>query len=138
MFLWLGRYPSGTKATLGELFVDGVYQCDTLEDVVRDPGVKIPGQTAIPFGTYEVTIDFSPHFNRMMPHVLDVPNFDGIRIHWGNTDADTEGCILLGKRENPDFIDESVATFNAFFTKLQAAINAKEDVQLSIDHQVTT
>jgi Family of unknown function (DUF5675) len=106
-------------STIGELYIDGQFECYTLEDTVRGPGIKIPGATAIPIGRYQVLIDYSNRFQRNMPHVLDVPGFDGIRIHSGNTDKDTEGCILLGKTEGNDFIGHSKEEFDQFFAKLE-------------------
>lgn len=108
-------------STLGELTINGVFECYTLEDTVRALGVKVDGKTAIPLGTYQVVLDMSTRFGRIMPHVLDVPGFDGIRIHIGNTDADTEGCLLVGRTEGSDFIGHSKEEFEALFTKLQAA-----------------
>jgi hypothetical protein len=133
MILRVNRFKQTEKATLGRLFIDGIVECYTLEDVVRPDGVKVDGQTAIPAGTYNVIIDASTRFKRDMPHVLDVPMFTGIRIHSGNTDADTEGCILLGgKLENDDFISGSKDAFAAFFKKLKAALDAGEDATLLI------
>lgn len=85
--------------TIGRLFLDGVYFCDTLEDRVRDltHEKKVPGQTAIPAGKYEVIVNISPRFKRKLPRLLDVPGFEGILIHRGNTAADTAGCILVGE-----------------------------------------
>lgn len=102
MQLLLKRRKSTTNSTIGDLYVNGVPVCYTCEDVVRelpDKPVsewKVPGQTAIPVGTYPVVINFSPHFGRLLPLVENVPGFEGIRIHPGNTDLDTEGCILPG------------------------------------------
>lgn len=85
--------------TIGKLYVDGTYFCDTLEDRVRDltKEKKVPGRTAIPAGTYEVIVNISPRFRRKLPRLLNVPEFDGILIHRGNTDEDTAGCILVGE-----------------------------------------
>ena len=85
--------------TIGKLYIDGKYFCDTLEDQVRDLAKerKIPGRTAIPAGVYEVIVNISPRFRRKLPRLLDVPGFDGILIHRGNTAEDTSGCILVGE-----------------------------------------
>jgi hypothetical protein len=69
----------------------------TLEDVLRGPGIKIPGQTAIPTGEYKITLYDSPRFKRLLPMLNDVPGFSHILIHGGNTETDTEGCILIAK-----------------------------------------
>lgn len=133
MELRVNRFKYGEKATIGKLFVDGVVECYTLEDVVRKDGSKVDGKTAIPAGTYKVIIDDSTRFKRPMPHILRVPNFEGVRIHSGNTDADTEGCILLGTEiENDDFISGSRDAFNDFFPKLQAALEEGDDVMIIV------
>lgn len=95
--------------TIGRMFIDGKYFCDTLEDTDRNitqntplnriKSVKITGQTAIPIGTYKVIVNKSPKFGRNLPRLLDVPGFDGILIHRGNTDKDTAGCILIGENK---------------------------------------
>lgn len=86
----------GEEYTIGKLYIDGHYFCDTLEDKVRPNGEKIYGKTAIPAGTYKVKMTWSPRFKRYLPEILNVPNFTGVRIHSGNTAAETEGCVLLG------------------------------------------
>ena len=82
--------------TIGCLSVCGTRFCDTLEDRVRDlkQEPKVPGATAIPAGRYEVIVNRSPRFGRDLPRLLDVPGFEGILIHRGNTAKDTAGCIL--------------------------------------------
>lgn len=120
-------------ATIGELSIDGVFECHTLEDTVRKNQPKVPGATAIPVGTYDVIIDESLRFNRPMPHILDVPGFDGIRIHSGNSDKDTEGCLLLGTYDpaTPDWISGSKDAFASFFSKLAQALTT-EAVSITI------
>src|SRR5438067_10476097 len=124
MKLTLVRKTLAGKSTIGELSVDGIHQCFTLEDTVRE--TKVFGETAIPSGTYNVIIDHSVHFNKDLPHVLDVKNFEGIRIHSGNAPKDTEGCILVGTQIGQDVIMNSKVAFDALFPKLQKAIAAKE------------
>lgn len=94
MKLTLKRNFKGPDYTIGKLYIDGHYFCDTLEDTVRK--VKIAGKTAIPAGTYKVKKTMSPRFQKILPEILNVPNFTGVRIHSGNTAADTDGCLLLG------------------------------------------
>lgn len=131
MNLLIQRKPSSQFATLGDLSIDGVFQCFTLEDPTRP--IKIQNDTAIPAGTYKVTITPSQRFGRDMPLVNDVPGFSGIRIHSGNTDQDTDGCILLGTTiASDDFIGNSKAAFALFFVRLQNAIERGEDVTLTI------
>jgi hypothetical protein len=127
------RRDYGDSYTISELSVNDVYECFVLEDKVRAPGIKIAGATAIPAGTYKVVIDASVRFGRDMPHILDVPGFAGIRIHSGNTDADTEGCLLLGTTwGGADFIGNSKVAFDHFFPQLVAAIAASEEVTIEI------
>ena len=133
MILHLVRRYFSAISTVGTLYVDGNFECWTLEDRTRE-GPKVQGETAIPGGTYKVIVDFSNRFQRMMPHLLDVPGFTGIRIHSGNTAADTEGCILVGQYHEigSDIIGRSKLAFDALFPKLQAAIDAGDQIQVSI------
>ncbi|BBL69753.1 DUF5675 family protein [Methylogaea oryzae] len=122
---------TGTDAsTVGELYVDGQFQCYTLEPVVRP--LKIQGRTAIPAGRYQVIVNFSQRFQRDLPLLLDVPDFDGIRIHTGNTAKDTEGCILVGQSKAENYIGASRAAFAELFPKLQAALAAGQAVHIDI------
>ena len=104
----------GPDYTIGKLYLDGHYLCDTLEDTVRPAGTKIAGKTAIPAGTYKVKKTMSPRFKKILPEILNVPGFAGVRIHSGNTAADTEGCLLLGLNKAKGKVLESQATM-AFF-----------------------
>ena len=129
MKLKVVRQPSDDTCTLGELFVNDEHECYTLEDVVRPEGSpKVFGQTAIPYGTYSVSITFSPHFQRDLPLLANVPDFEGVRIHPGNTAADTEGCLLVGEGAGRDEILRSVAAFNQLFPKIRDAIDNGEEV----------
>lgn len=102
--------------TVGRLYVNGKMYCNTLEDRVADVnknGVfdgnerKVPGKTAIPYGEYNVVFNWSPHFGRNLPRLLNVPAFEGILIHPGNTADDSAGCILVGKNTSPGRLTES-------------------------------
>jgi hypothetical protein len=91
-------------ATLGKMFIDDTFFAYTLEDTDRDLNgdctKKVQDQTAIDYGTYQVIVDHSEHFKKDLPRVLNVSCFDGIRIHGGNDEKDTEGCILIGAESN--------------------------------------
>lgn len=108
-------------STIGRMTIDGLFECYTLEDKVRT-GPKVPGKTAIPYGRYEVVIDDSVRFKKPMPHILDVPDFTGVRIHPLNIAQETEGCIGVGNTKGVDFIGESKAAFSVFFLKLDKAL----------------
>jgi hypothetical protein len=130
-------------STIGELIINDKVLCDTLEDVDRGltqdmseeaiKTIKIDGETAIPTGTYEVIIDMSSRFGRMMPHILDVPGFQGIRIHAGNSDKDTEGCLLLGTYTGQDdWITKSKVAVALFMSIIQTAIDNGEKIIIKI------
>lgn len=95
MKILLKRIFKGEDYTIGNIYVNGQYFADSLEDTVRD--VKIKGKTAIPAGKYLILMTYSNRFKKIMPLLIDVPGFEGVRIHSGNTPEDTEGCILVGK-----------------------------------------
>ena len=124
MNLRLLRKTFTEESTIGVLSINGATECFTLEDKVR--AVKIAGKTAIPSGIYEVVITFSDRFQRPLPLLLNVPNFAGIRIHPGNTAANTEGCILVGQTQAKDFIGNSRAAFDALFPKLDAGLKQEK------------
>lgn len=133
MELTLNREIFTDESTIGELFVNGVYECLTLEDVVRPDGVKVRGKTAIPKGRYEVIINQSNRFKRLLPLLLNVPNFEGVRIHPGNDAGDTEGCILVGTTRSKNFIGGSRDAFNSLFGKLLSAHQGQEKMFLTIE-----
>lgn len=132
MELSVTRQPSEGGATIGEMLMDGEHCCYTLEDQIRPDGEKVYGKTAIPAGRYRVVIDMSNRFRCLMPHVLDVPGFEGIRIHTGNTDADTDGCVLLGITRGTNTIGQSRMAFAPFFERLQAALQDGGECWLTI------
>lgn len=111
--------------TIGKLFVDGDYLCDTLEDKHRPDGEKVYGETCIPEGTYRVILNYSNRFKRIMPLLLDVPMFEGIRIHSGNTDADTSGCLLVGENKIVGKLINSRSAFNNLMNLLEGETNIK-------------
>ena len=109
--------------TISTLTIDGRFECFVLEDRFRPPPqAKVPKKTAIPNGRYRVQITHSQRFNRDLPLLIDVPGFQGIRIHPGNTAEDTEGCLLPGRTQEADRVGESRLAFEALFAKLRAAI----------------
>lgn len=132
MKLSLVRSIRRADCTIGHFYIDGVFTCFSLEDMVRDPGVKVYGQTAIPYGTYQVVLTHSPRFKRVLPLLSNVPGFTGIRIHPGNTAEDTEGCILLGMQVKGNTIVQSRVAFDAVFAQLQAAEKRGEPVFIDI------
>ena len=124
MLIEVKRFEFKDTYTVGKMYIDNIYECYTLEDVVRK-GAKVNGQTAIPTGTYNLIINHSNRFNRDLPLLENVPNFTGVRIHAGNTSAHTEGCILVGTTwTGKDFIGNSRVAFNKLFDKLKKAKTA--------------
>lgn len=134
MELKLNRIFLGSSATIGELYIDKKYIADTLEDRVRPEGEKVYGKTAIPEGTYEVKLTYSPRFKKILPEILNVPNFSGIRIHTGNSSKDTEGCILVGTwdGEKEDWVGNSRIAFDELMSLLEEATNNKEKITITV------
>lgn len=122
MLLSLKREIWTANTTIGRLWIDGVYYSFTLEDRCRPKGVKVKKETAIPYGTYEVVMDWSEKFQRIMPHIVEVPMFTGIRIHSGNDAIDTEGCPLLGLRKEVDRVLDSKVAFDLFYKRLMTQV----------------
>ncbi len=135
MKLLLNRDEFLDTCTMGNLFIDGEPECVILEDVDRHleaRGVKVAGKTAIPRGTYHVIINESARFKRRLPLLLQVPYFEGIRIHPGNTSADTEGCLLPGIFRSGNSVAKSRLAFDALFAKLNAAIGRGEEITIEV------
>lgn len=136
--LFLARKRNWDDTATGELYVDAVFQCFTVEDRVRDLGPhgegKIWGQTAIPDGRYSVIVNRSERFKKDMMRLVGVPHFTGILIHGGNTDEDTHGCILVGDgldgKEIPP--GHSTPAIKALFAKVQKVIAGGGQVWITI------
>ncbi len=136
MRITLTRFRRSNRATFGKLEIDGQFVAFTLEDVVRPAGVKIPGCTAIPAGTYPVQITFSPRFQQWMPLLVGVPGFQGIRIHPGNSSEDTEGCILVGlTHTDDDWVGDSRKAYQLVYQEIKDALDSGEAVTIEIVNQ---
>lgn len=136
MNLTLNRIFRGAEYTIGKLYIDGQYFCDTLEDPVRTlPAFcpttsrgtpctcpeKVYARTAIPSGTYKITMENSPRFKRVLPLLHDVPHFLGVLIHSGNDADDTAGCILVGSNKVKGKVLESRAASDRLNALLEKA-----------------
>ena len=128
MKLKLVRIANRPTYCIGKLYIDGEYFCDTIEDTDRglDDSMsvkeilskKVKAKTAIPTGTYPIEITYSPKYKRMMPLLLGVKGYNGIRIHSGNTSKDTEGCLLVGKNTKVGMVTDSRNTYQKLYAKL--------------------
>lgn len=140
MKLTLKRIALRPTYTIGKLYIDDAYFCDTLEDTVRDTNKsgkfdngeqKIKGKTAIPYGTYQIKWTYSPRFKKYTPQLMNVPSFEGIRVHAGNTSADTEGCLILGENKQVGKVFNSRATINKFYPIIkEACSNGKVTIEI--------
>lgn len=129
MEIQLKRIAKRNDYTIGNLYIDGQFFCNTLEDTDRGltdsqnllyiKAKKIFSKTAIPTGTYKVELTYSPRFKRILPLLVGVKGFDGIRIHQGNYPKDTEGCILVGKNTIKGGVFESKETLERLLKKLE-------------------
>lgn len=135
MLIEVIRVMCGVNCTIGKMYIDGVEECYTLEDVVRPDGEKVYGETAIPAGRYRVVITRSNRFGVDMPLVLDVPNFSGIRIHPGNNASHTHGCILVGLSQGGNSIGASRLAYDSVFHKIGNAIANGGEVWLEVKEQ---
>jgi len=124
--------------TIGDLYVDGKWFCNVIED--RDRGLyddmplkeiktkKVYGETAIPYGTYKVKITYSPKYKKFMPLIEDVKGFSGIRIHSGNTAKDSLGCIIVGKNTKVGMVTDSRNTYDKLFKMM----DGKDNISITI------
>ena len=146
MNIKLIRQHFSDSCTIGTLKLDDFY-CYTLEDKDRHlsqtdsletiRSIKVYGKTAIPYGTYELAVTFSNKFQKFMPLLLDVKGFDGIRIHTGNTEVDSLGCILVGQEK--DILNSVILKSRAAYAELMLLINEKvktEKIYLTIERQI--
>lgn len=149
MELLVIRKEFGDESTTGSLSVNGSPLCVTLEDLDRGLSsdmpldeikkVKVYSQTAIPTGRYKVGKIFWERFNQDYPHIIGVPGFDGVLIHGGVTDADTEGCILIGTiLVNDDYMTGQPQAKAALFPLIFKALEANEDVWITIQKENQT
>ena len=129
MKLTLQRKTEIGDTVLGELSINNKFFCYTLEDKIRD--VKIKHKTCISPGTYEVILNLSTRFKVILPLLLNVPNFEGIRIHPGNTKEDTSGCILVGSAISGATLLHSKATMALLQPKIKEALR-KGKVEIEI------
>lgn len=139
--------------TIGKMYVDGAYLCDTLEDKVRDYNKdgdlkdaneqKVYSKTAIPYGRYEIAIDVvSPKYAQRasyiwcggyLPRLLNVPHFDGILIHAGNSAEDSAGCLLVGENKIKGRLVNSMATLKRLYAILKSADAKGEQIWITIE-----
>lgn len=139
MELLLRRDDATEGRTIGRLCaVPDEFLCYTLEDRVRLTGPKVQGQTAIPEGRYEVVITRSQRFGRMLPLLLNVPDFTGVRIHPGNTAEDTDGCILVGQSRLHDSILGSQLAMADLQARIAGALARRDRVWITVENAFTT
>ena len=122
----------GDRNIIGDLFIDGVFFCYTLEDEKRADGLKVYGETAIPTGTYNVAVTKSNRFKRLMPLIMDVEGFSGIRIHGGNDSGDTHGCPLVA------FNTDYKRIWGTAEKKLTAILKEEDFITITIEDRMLT
>lgn len=154
MKLELVRAYKNDQYTIGHLYIDNLYFCDTIEDVDRGASQemhwhrtgetgywedsdgnkieKIYGRTAIPAGDYYINVTYSPKFSRDLPLIMGVKGFQNIRIHSGNTEKDSLGCIIVGKNKVKGQVIKSKDTLNELMLKINEAVKAKDTIQIYI------
>ena len=142
MELRLERKYRNNNYCIDKLYIDGKYFSDALEDPDRGltdtmsleeiKKIKIKGNTCIPYGTYNITITYSPRFKKNLPLLNNVKGFDGIRIHSGNKPQDTEGCLLPGFNKVKGQVIDSRVTTDKLIAQIQQALNKGEKVTITI------
>lgn len=141
MKLELKRIALKPNYTIGKLFINGTYYCDTIEDKVIDlnkngkfdDGLsKVMHQTAIPYGTFKVMVNYSPKFKRELPRLLDVPYFEGILIHNGNDQNSSSGCIIVGENKTVGKVTNSTFYMNNLTARIKDAQNKGETITITI------
>lgn len=135
MKIELFRDDMNPERTLGTLYIDEIKIAETCEDADRhleDGGEKVYGKTAIPRGLYKVGLSFSHHFKRILPEVLEVPGYSGVRIHGGNSADDTLGCILVGRVRTANGIANCAATLQRIIDMIDEAEENGEAVTLEV------
>jgi len=142
MKLLLNRVYLHEDYTIGKLFVNGEYFSDAVEDKVRDANkdgdlldegeTKVYGETAIPYGKYKIELSMSPKFKRMLPLILDVKHFTGIRIHKGNTAQDSHGCIIPGENKIKGGVINSTFYETKLVDIMRRAILLGEEIEIEI------
>lgn len=135
MKITLSRIIKGEHSTIGSLAIDGVWKCWALEDPVRE-GPKVPGDTAIPAGTYPIIVNMSPRLKKRYPRLVGVPGFEGILIHCGNDAGDTSGCILVGQKlDTPDHISQCQPVFSHIFKLIDEAYSKGELITIQVTNE---
>lgn len=141
MKLELKRIALKPNYTIGKLFINGTYYCDTIEDKVIDLNkngkfddglTKVMHQTAIPYGTFKVVVNHSPKFNRELPRLLDVPYFEGILMHNGSDQNSSSGCIIVGENKTVGKVTNSTFYMNNLTARIKDAQNKGETTTITI------
>ena len=141
MEITLIRFAYRSDYTIGKMYVNDAYFCDTLEDANRDLNkngrfdngeTKVYGRTCIPFGHYTVDLTMSAHFKRVLPILVGVPDFAGVRIHRGNEPSDTLGCILVGENKIKGKVINSTPYEEKLVQMMKAAKGRGETISITI------
>lgn len=128
--------------TIGKMYIENQYFCDTLENKIIDVNKngrfdgnekKVYGESAIPYGRYEVCLNISPKFKRLLPRLINVPHFEGILIHRGNSPKDTAGCILVGENKKKGMVLNSTKYEEELVKKIQVALDKGEKIYISVE-----